>query len=289
MLVGILSGIVLFEACSPDFLESDPVNAPMNEGVLSLDYEAEIITWQEVGDATEASFIDKIHGMAHAMRSKVQAEIYDDGSSAWRIEKLEPHHNVKVPDQTPPDPTPQTKVTRIDRNGKGYFYSSTGTLLNKHDVPVQSFTGLLERFKKSRNPDIAYSIVGVQSQQQVSQVITTARANGAEVYDLGNGNVSIRSAVPQTAFKNGRGSTTNFKGVDIYNEKVGILVGSRLYDEANMLLSETFYAYRKANNKNKIEPEVIYQKTFNKDPKTGEIKTTFTNTYFASISAKTKK
>ena len=277
----------MVQACNPDFMVSDPANAPLNEGVLTLKYEAEVVTWQEVGDAAKATPLDKIHGMAHAARSKVHAEVYEDGTSAWQIEKLEPEHNVNVPDQTPANPMPQTKITRIDRTGKGYFYSNTGTLLNEHDVPVPSFKGVLDQLKKNGNPNAAYSMIGVKSKQQVAEALAIAKQNGADVHDLGDGNISIRNTRPQTTFKNGRGQTDHYKGVDIYNEKVGILVGSRIYDESDVLLSETFYAYRKADNKNGIEPEVIYQKTYNKDTKTGEVKTGISNTYFASISAKT--
>ena len=283
-----LIAVSLMQGCSPDFLEQNTADASFEEGVLTLDYEAEIVTWQEVGDAKKATFLDKIHGMAHASHSKVHAEVYEDGTSAWRIEKLEPKHNVKVPDQTPADPSPQTKLTRIDRSGKGYFYSNTGTLLSEHDVPVQSCKELLERFKEGQNPSVAYSLVGVQGQQAVSEIITAAKANGAEVERLADGNISIRTAMPKTSFKNGRATVDEYTGVDIYNEKRRLLIGSRLYDKANKLVTEVFYGYRKANNKNKIEPSVIYQKTYTVDPVTGGAKTSVTNTYFETISAKTK-
>jgi hypothetical protein len=290
--------IAITQSCSPDFLDQNGVDAMFEEGTLTLDYEAEIVGWQETGDITKASIPDKIYGMAHAARSKVHAELYEDGTSAWRIEKLEPEHNVSVPDQTPPNPMPQTKITRIDRNGKGYFYSNTGTLLHEHDVPVQSCKELLARFARSKNPDIAYALAGVKGQQPIADIVTAAKADGATVQNMGGDIISISKIIPQTTFKNGRGSTTTYKGVDLYNEKVGILVGSELYDESEMLLSETFYVYRKNDDKQKenkagkkvtIEPEVIYQKTYNKNPKTGERKVSITNTYFKTISAKTKK
>ena len=117
---GLVLNAAFWQACSPGFLESDPANAPLTEGILTLEYEAEVLTWQEAGDPAKTSPLDKIHGMAHAVRSKVHAEVYEDGTSAWRIEKMEPQYNVKIPDQTPPDPTPQTKITRIDRTGNWY-------------------------------------------------------------------------------------------------------------------------------------------------------------------------
>ena len=126
-------------ACSEKFLNDDqkysPDEAPP-QGLMEINFEAEVLSYEEV-DAKTATIMEKINAMPHALKSSISIQIYDDGTSDWRIEKLTPKHDVTVKHQTLANPDAQTKVTRINRSGMGYFYDEKGKLLHENAVPVQ--------------------------------------------------------------------------------------------------------------------------------------------------------
>lgn len=274
------------QACNPDFLQSDAGKNTPNEGVLTMSYEAEMLTYQPLGGDGKAPTPDRIAAMAKSARTRISVEVYEDGTSDWTMETLAPKQNTLMRDLTPPDPSPQTKKTHILRDGMGYFYDAGGKLLHKDPVPVQSFTPMLVQIKQDRTA--ANAIIGVKSEQEVTAMIANAKAQGGIVQDLGNGNISIRNMV-LTMNRNARGGIADMKQVDIVNGRLGIVVGSSLYDGGDQLVCQTFYKYKKENNKNKLIPETIYSKSWHVNPRTNQRVETITNTEFENIVVKTKK
>lgn len=121
-----LIAVSLTQGCSPDFLESDPGRSNPEEGVLTMSYEAEMLTYQPIGSDEKAPVIDRIGAMAKSARTRISVQIYEDGTSDWTMEKLTPKRNTLMKDLTPPNPMPQTQKTRILRSGTGYFYDAQG-------------------------------------------------------------------------------------------------------------------------------------------------------------------
>lgn len=290
LLVALPLLLLSMQACQEFLTEGSLADATPEKGLISLRYEAEILTYQELGDAGKATALDKISAMAKAVRSKISVEIYEDGTSDWRLEKMTPKHDVRVNDQTPPNPMPQTKVTRLSRSGRGYFYGSDGALLKEHDIPSQSFSELVSRVRE--DPSAAYSVIGVTSKQQVAQLMANAQRDGAIIEQLGDGNITVSSSVFKATAR-ARGPVANYKSVNIINPNLGVLVGSKLYDDKDQLVNQVFYQYKLGDDKNKdkqlknkkLTPEALYQKTWITNDKTGKTRVTVTNTYFDNVSA----
>lgn len=278
-----VAGFLFLQACSTDFLASDPGGTVPEAGVISMSYEAEMYTYRTVGDAATTSDLEKIRGMAKSARSQISVQIYKDGTADWTMEKLTPKHNTTIVDQTPPNPMPQTQKTRVLRDGTGYFYGRDGKLLHTDPVPTQSFLPIIGQFE--RDPTAINSVLGAKSKEQVEQMISRAKFSGGTVQDLGNGNISIRNAVASHAGQNARGEASKYKQVDVVNPGLGVVLGSSLYDEADGLVSQTFYRY-KQNADKKLMPEAIYMKAWAKDPKTGKVVETVTTTEFDNLIAK---
>lgn len=273
----------LMSSCTTEFLnEGSPADAKPDKGLMSIGYEIENLTYQELGDAGKATAINKIRGMAKAVRSKINIEVYEDGTSDWRLEKLTPTHDVRVNDLTPTNPMPQTKVTRISRSGRGYFYGSDGKLMKEHDIPTRSFSELVSRVRQ--DPSAAYAVIGIKTKQQVAQLVADAQHNGAIIKQLGDGKLSVSSYVVKPAAKGARGPVANYRSVDIIDPNLGILVGSSLYNDKEQLVNQVFYRYKLGDDK-KLTPESLHQKYWTTNTKTGETYAIVANTYFDNVSA----
>ena len=281
-----LIAVSLTQGCSPDFLESDPGRSNPEEGVLMMSYEAEMLTYQPIGSDEKAPVIDRIGAMAKSARTRISVQIYEDGTSDWTLEKLTPKRNTLMKDLTPPNPMPQTQKTRILRSGTGYFYDGKGNLLHTDPVPTQSFAPMLIRMKQ--DPTATNAVVGVKSTQEVMALIENAKQQGSIVQELGNNVVSISSKV-QPNNRQARGGLTNFRQVDMLHKKLGIVLGSSLYNEADELVCQTFYRYKANSDKTKLLPEVIYSKQWDTNPRTNKRVETITNMQFENMVVKNKK
>ncbi|QMW01476.1 hypothetical protein [Spirosoma foliorum] len=282
-----LASVFLLQSCTRLEMLSDvsqSANASPQKGAIELHYEAENVTYQELDKANASTAFDKIHAMANAHRSKIDLQIYEDGTSAWKMTKLTPKHDVKINDLTPVNPMPQTRTTQVDRSGMGFFYGDDGKLLHKHAVPTKSFGDLVAQVKK--NPEAIYSALGVKPKQRIDEIIANAKANGAIVTDLGNNNISVRQSVVEAQMPSSnraRVPSSNYKSVDIINTNLNVVVGSALYDENEKLVSQVYYRY-KINEERKLVPEAMYMKTWTTLEKTGKTVITISNTYFDNVS-----
>ncbi|NID13423.1 hypothetical protein [Fibrivirga algicola] len=245
-----------------------------------MSYEAEVLTYQPIGSDKKAPTIDRIGAMAKSARTRMSVQIYEDGTSDWTMEKLTPKRNTLMKDLTPPNPMPQTQKTRVLRDGTGYFYDGQGKLLHTNPVPIQSFMPVLSRMKK--DPTAANAVIGVKSTQEVMALVATAKQQGSIVQYLGNNVMSVRSTV-RSANRNARGGFANYAQVDILNTKLGIVLGSSLYNEANELVCQTFYRYKLNDDKNKLIPQVIHTKQWDTNSRTNLRVETINNTQFDNI------
>jgi hypothetical protein len=284
----------LLTACNPDRSginnPNDPNGSPSG-GLASLSFEAENLTYRELADPKSANAFAKINAMARATRSQISVEIYEDGTSAWKMVKQDPKIDTKPRDLTPPDRTPQTRTTRIDRSGMGYFYGDDGTLLHSDAVPTPSFADLAKRVRQ--DPSAVFTLMGVKDKAAIDKLLADARQNGAIVEDLGNGNVSVQKTVTvgggssaSSVAKGARTTGINYKSVDVVNTSLNIVTGSRLYDDKERLVSESFFRYKDSGG-GKLVPDAIFQKTWTISEKTGETIVMVSNTYFDKITTKT--
>lgn len=274
-------------ACSEKFLNDDqkysPDEAPL-QGLMEINFEAEVLSYEEV-DPKTATIMEKINAMPHALRSNISIQIYEDGTSDWRIEKLIPKHDVTVKHQTFANPDPQTKVTRINRSGMGYFYDEKGKLLRENAVPVQSFSDLINKVKK--NPDEIYSTMGVKTIDNLDEYLNQVKKNGAIVKELGNNKISIVSTLGQN-IPNARISgdkKDDYEVEDIIDKYIKMVVGAKVYlKKKKELVSEANYTY-KLNDDKKLVPNAIYAFHYNDDSK-GKKSKSISNTYFDHVSGK---
>ncbi len=273
-------------ACNNNFLSDDqkysPDEAPPS-GLMEVNFEAEVLSYEELADAKSATIMEKINAMPHALRSKISIQIYDDGTSDWRIEKLKPKHDVIPKHLTPPNPDPQTKVTRINRMGMGYFYDEKGKLLKEHAVPVQSFSDLIIKVKK--NPDAIFSTMGLKTIGNIESYLSDAKSKGAIIQNVGKNRISISSTLTQTV-PNARISNEkneDYTVVDIIDKKINMVARSTIYDKSKgSLVSESNYLY-KLNNENRVIPSAIFAYHYSEDSK-GKKHKTISNTYFDGVS-----
>ncbi len=269
--------------CSKTELGDSPttankVNLP---GLAHVSFDAEVLNFQEVQDPSKASALQLIGAAPKAERSKIELDVYDDGSSSWMITKQEPKHDVAQHHLTPPDPSPQTYTTRIDRAGMGYFYDKNGTFLRQHPVPLPSYKAIADAI--IADPKASFGAVGIPSTARLQKYLKQATNAGAIVQDLGNGLTSVR--VTNTTASNAAAKTASADqttSVDIIDTNLNLIMGSTLYDSNQEVLSKAFYSYKFDNDK--ASPEAIYQEVWNTDASGKKVKT-ISNTYFYQFSA----
>lgn len=283
----ILTAFSLCFCSDPDVSEKPGVLTKTNQpGLLKIQFDAEVLKFQEVEDPTKMSGLQLITASPKALRSKIDIDVYEDGSSAWVIEKAAPKQQVEESHLTAPDPSPQTKITRIDRAGLASFYDANGKLLRQHAVPVQLFTEVVNEVKA--NPSAAFGAVGIPSAGRLKKMLADATASGAIVQDLGNGKISIRTKQgPAASGAVARSSTEgNYSAVDILDTRLNLVLGSTLYDAKGETVSKAFYKYTFKNGQ--AIPEAVFQEVWTSEPDGKKVKAT-SHTYFYQISATVKK
>lgn len=275
-------------ACSEKFLNDDqkysPDEAPP-QGLMEINFEAEVLSYEELLNPKTATPLEHIASMSHSLRSNISIQIYEDGTSDWRIEKLTPKHDVSIKDLTPLNSNPVTKVTRINRSGMGYFYDEKGKLLQEHAVPVHSFSDLINKTKQ--NPDAIYSAMGMKTVEKLDQYISDAKAKGAIIQDLGNNKISIHSTIAQSMpnARIGGDKKDEYDIEDTIDKNIKMIVGSKMSQKNKKdIISETNYAYKLSEDK-KLVPDAIYAFHYSEDSK-GKKHKVVSNTYFDRVSGK---
>jgi hypothetical protein len=288
VLVFLLIAFFLCYCSKPEISDSPvpatKVNVP---GILKIQFDAEVLKFQQVEDPAKATGLQLIGAAPKAVRSKIDIDVYEDGSSAWVIEKVEPKHDVKEHHLTPPDPSPQTHLTRIDRSGLASFFDAGGKLLRTHQVPVQSFKQVVDEVKT--NPAAAFGAVGIPSAERLKKMLANATKNGATVQDLGKGLTSIRTKQgPQTvANPSVRAATEgDYTSVDIIDTRLNLAIGSTLYNAKGETVSKAFYSYTFKDKQ--ATPQAVYQEIWNTEADGRKVKST-SNTYFYQLSSTVNK
>ncbi|MFN6090431.1 MAG: hypothetical protein ACK47E_16935 [Cyclobacteriaceae bacterium] len=275
--------IAFFCSCSKLETSNAPTATKVNvPGLLKISFDAEVLKFQEVQDPSKSSDLQLIGAAPKALRSKIDIDVYDDGSTAWAIEKQEPKHDVKEHHLTPPDPSPQTKTTRIDRTGHGFFFGADGKLLRQHQIPVQSFKHIVEEV--NANPNAVFGALGIPSAERLQKLVAKAIKNGATVQDLGNGLTSIRTKQGPQALANPSVRTANegdYTPVDIIDTTLNLVIGSTLTDVKGETVSKSFYSNTFKDNQ--AFPQAIYQEVWNTEADGRKVKST-SNTYFYQLS-----
>ena len=252
-------------------------------GIIELSYEVETLTVPFQQNLDKATSQEKIQAMPFSERSKIEMSIYDDGTTAWRMEKLKPKHDLSVEHETPPNDQPQTKITLIDRSGLGSFYDAKGSLLFTNQVPITSMGEVVDNLKA--NPHAYFAALGVSTAENIKFLLASAKAKGHIITDLGNDMVSIRSdsgkGVPQAARTN---NEADFTTVNIFNTSLGILMGSTMYDEQGQVVVTTFYSY-KQNSSDQLVPEAIFMESWDNHPLTGERVKSESHIWFENVTA----
>ncbi len=275
---------LIVSACQKEFEVDNSHAEAQRSGIVDLSFEVETLTLPTLQNAEDATTQEKIQSIAFSERSKVQVNIYEDGTSAWRMEKQKPIHDLTVHHQTPPNNRPKVLTTSIDRTGMGSFYDHNDSLLFKHKVPVSSFIEVVTNVKE--NPNVIFSVMGVKTADNVKLLLANAKAKGSIVSELGSNLVSVRSGNGKNAVANARqtNESDSLTTVDIFNTSLGILIGSTLYDQQEEIVCQAFYKYR-LNMDNRLVPETIYMQSWDKDPVTGAKRKVETNIYFENVVA----
>ncbi len=280
-----LALILLIISCSKNELNNSPTSATKstNPGIVRISFDAEAFKMSQLADPAKASAFEITAAAPRADRQKIDIDIYEDGTSAWVMEKQQPKNDVKEHHLTPIDSTiRETQTTQIDRAGNATYYDNTGSLIRQHKLTIPSFNTLVSEIK--RDPTAAFGAVGVPSTERLKQVLANAAAVGAVVQDLGNGVTSIR--IPHASPVSNAAARTSGSGdyhsVDIINTQLNLVLGSTLYDANEEVVSKVYYAYTFENGKAK--PKASYAEIWNTDKKANKVKS-ISNTYFYQFSA----
>ena len=258
VLVFLLIAFFLCYCSKPELSDTLIVSKVNIPGLLKIQFDAEVLKFQEVQDASKISVLQLIGAAPKALRSKIDIDVYEDGSTAWVIEKLEPRHDVKEHHLTPPDPSPQTQTTHIDKAGLGSFFDAKGKLLRQHQIPVQSFKQVVDEVKA--NPNAVFGAVGIPFADRLQKLLAKAIKNGATVQDLGNGLTSIRTKQgPQTLANPSVRTATegDYTSVDIIDANLNLVIGSTLTNVKGETVSKSFYSYTFKDNR--ATPQAVYQ------------------------------
>jgi hypothetical protein len=81
----ILMSITTIWSCRDNLDEQLTPDDISSTGILELEYEAEVISHQELENPNSATELEKIGAVPTASRSKVSIQVYEDGTSEWRI------------------------------------------------------------------------------------------------------------------------------------------------------------------------------------------------------------
>jgi hypothetical protein len=281
-----LALVLLIISCSKNELNDSPTSATKSTspGVARISFDAEAFKLSQLADSAKASAFEKTAAAPRADRQKIDIDIYEDGTSAWVMEKQQPKNDVKEHHLTPVDTTiRETQTTRIDRAGNATYYDNTGSLIRQHKLTIPSFNTLANEIK--RDPSAAFGAVGVPSAERLKQLLSTATASGAIIQDLGNGKTSIRTTHTTPTATNAAAKTTgsgNYHSVDIIDTRLNLVLGSTLYDANEEVVSKAYYAYTFENQK--ARPKAIYSEIWNTDKNGNKVKS-ISNTYFYQFSA----
>lgn len=272
--------------CSKTELGDSPTTSQQTNipGMLRISFDAESLKFQEISDGTEATELERISAAPRADRQKIDIDIYEDGTSAWVMEKQEPKHDVAEHHLTPVDSTiKETQTTKIDRSGMASYYDNKGSLIRQNSLKIPSFSALVNEIKK--DPNAAFGVVGLPSAERLKKLLTSSLANGGSVQDLGNGLTSIRTPHEAASQFNVAAKTSgaaSYHSVDIIDTNLNLVVGSTLYDAKEEVVSKTYYAY--TFEENVAKPNAVYGEIWNTDKNGNKVKSV-SNTYFYQFSA----
>jgi len=288
---------VLIYSCKTEIGNSNSLlNNPIGS-VFDMSYELEHVTFTKFGDVVatdlkDLTTVERVGGMGHSRRDKILLSVFDDGSTELTIQKLNPlHKEFEFEDSSLANPSPQTAITKVLRDGSYHFYDKQNKeiireSLGNNKMKKMDFSGILKVIHD--NPEQintnAYNEL-VLSNYSVEPFLKLIRDGSGEVKSLGNGVVSVKYVVNPNDLNTV--NKTNFrdaKDVDIesFVDTVGkMLLVSNVNTKDGKLSSKTYLRY-KAPEDVKARPicDLIHTERKAPDTKSGKSVTKISDDYF---------
>ncbi len=295
----VLFSIVLFNNCKTEVGNSNKLLDNPTGSVFDFSYELEHVTFTKFGDGIatdlkDLTTVERVGGMGHVRRDKILLSVFDDGSTELTIQKLNPlHREFELVDSSLPNPSPQTVLTKVSRDGSYHFYDGQNKeiireSLNNNKMKKMDFSGILKVIRD--NPEQittnAYNEL-VLSNYSVEPFLKIIRDGSGEVKNLGNGVVSVQYTVNPDNLNALSANKTNFRGakdvnIESFVDTVGkILLVSNINSKDGKLSSKTYLRY-KAPEDAKARPicDLIHTERKVPDTKSGKSVTKISDDYY---------
>ena len=253
---------------------------------LQVSYEVEHLSFEQFPDSkagNKTEFLEQTRKIPIVDRQEVKIKIFEDGNSEYFIKKMDP--TILLPSRKGPnilpDNTPRTELTRISGN-VAYFYDKNGALLNQYTMPSNFMNSITERLRSPQANLITIALMQ-NGEINVEKLLTEAQKQGATITKLSNGIITIRYETGSSSGNTVPSKTsagTNLITVNMYDSRSNLLMGSRVYDQKQTLLMQSYCKYKKANGK--IDLEMIYSEDFSVNAEGKKVKT-ISNIYFRNL------
>jgi hypothetical protein len=280
----VLMTLLFAGACQqeePNLADPESVSAP---GVLELSYDVEHVLrpgLPESGNTDNVPSYEKVLSRPFSGKNNVHVSLYDDGTSAWRIEKAKPTIDLSIKHETPQGKEAKAVVTVIDRSGQARFYDKDNTLLFQHKMDIPTYKDVVAGIKEGYSP--VFAVMGMPAAQRMETLLTQAKNNGAIIQHLDGGIVSVRTeagkVIPGASARNSQ--TLPLTMVQLFSEKSGLLVGATLYD-GQTVVNQVFYSFA-FNNQKQLVPYRIHSETWDNHPGSGERVKTESQIHFSNV------
>lgn len=300
-LVVLFSSISLYSCKTEDGNSNKLLDNPIGS-VFDFSYELEHVTFTKFGegtatDLTDLTTVERVGGMGHVRRNKILLSVFNDGSTELTIQKLNPLHREFVfEDSSLANPTPQTAITKVSRDGSYHFYDAQNKeiireSLNNNKMKKMDFSGILKVIRD--NPEQittnAYNEL-LLSNYSVEPFLKLIRDGSGEVKSLGNGVVSVQYTINPSnlnALNTLNVNKTNFRdakdvNIESFVDTVGkILLVSNINSKDGKLSSKTYLRY-KAPEDAKARPicDLIHTERKVPDTKSGKSVTKISDDYY---------
>lgn len=250
-------------------------------GLFTLNFEVEHLLLPGSRNADNIPTYEQILSMPFADKNKINVTVYEDGTSAWRIEKTTPVIDLTVQHETPPGTEPKAVTTVIDRAGMGYYYGKNNKLLFQQMADMPSFLPFVNDIDERVS---SLSMMGVLGAEHLKTLLAHIQAKGAVLQHLDNGIVSVRTEAEKPVSPAYRTDETSssYTTVQLFNEDLGLYLGGTVYD-GQTILCQTFYSYT-LNGQQQLVPYIIHTETWSSNPQTGERIKSASETYFTNVS-----
>ncbi len=209
--------------------------------VLSLKYKVETTSYYSV-DGKNYDPIDLATMTPVRDNQLVLMKIFEKGDVYLEIENLGVDNPISIPHRTLPSDIPIIHKTKIEGN-TAYGYSKSGSLLSTSTVEIPNQSKLVSHIKEVGqcysseiiNNAIA-NMYSINLGENVDDFLANATAQGLVVNNIGDEYFTIRAPLSLID------PSLTQEAVMLFESKTNRIVGTRLYDNGN-LIKTTLFGY----------------------------------------------